>query len=154
MGVHIAQSYGVRVQLLGISPKKNSQSDLLLREADTTTEWDGDVVSNFLSLSTPISTGGDAFVKSGDPDVAPVPKAEFPAAIEDPIKRCARKITTSLSTTEAESIVPNGPIPKEIDGRLLTIAAGQLGRYLEIVEMRQLRELFKQAVFEANTPHV
>ena len=37
--MQIAQSFGVRVHLLGIEPSRGSQSLALLQEADTTTEW-------------------------------------------------------------------------------------------------------------------
>lgn len=50
IGVQIAQSYGVRVHLLGITPSRGSQSPQLLQEADTTREWDRDAVRSFLSV--------------------------------------------------------------------------------------------------------
>ena len=39
IAVQIAQSFGVRVHLLGIEAAKDSQSPLLLQEADTTSRW-------------------------------------------------------------------------------------------------------------------
>lgn len=51
IGVQIAQSFGVRVHLLGIQPSRGSQSLQLLQEADTTTEWGADVVARFLEGS-------------------------------------------------------------------------------------------------------
>lgn len=39
VGVHIAQSFGVRVHLLGIKGKHHSQSVSMLQEADTTSLW-------------------------------------------------------------------------------------------------------------------
>ena len=38
VGVQVAQSYGVRVHLLGIVPARGSQSKQLLQESDTTAE--------------------------------------------------------------------------------------------------------------------
>jgi len=52
IGVQIAQSFGVRVHLLGIQPSRGSQSLQLLQEADTTTEWDKTTVSKFLAIQT------------------------------------------------------------------------------------------------------
>ena len=51
IGVQIAQSFGVRVHLLGMAPMRRSQSDLLMQEADTTTEWQADVVGRFLDYT-------------------------------------------------------------------------------------------------------
>ena len=48
IGVQIAQSFGVRVHLLGIEPIRSSLSDLLMQEADTTTEWSADTIRKFL----------------------------------------------------------------------------------------------------------
>jgi NYN domain len=53
IGVQIAQSFGVRVHLVGIAPSRGSQSVQLLRESDTTTEWDAATVSKFLSIKAP-----------------------------------------------------------------------------------------------------
>jgi hypothetical protein len=56
IGVQIAQSFGVRVHLVGIAPSRGSQSMQLLREADTTTEWDATTVAKFLSVKPPVTT--------------------------------------------------------------------------------------------------
>ena len=50
IGVSMAQSLGVRVHLLGISPARVSQSLHLRMEADTCFEWDKGPVGNFLSV--------------------------------------------------------------------------------------------------------
>lgn len=56
IGVQIAQSFGVRVHLLGITPCRGSQSIQLMQESDTTTEWDAKTVGKFLSYKPPAST--------------------------------------------------------------------------------------------------
>src|SRR5665213_2998834 len=57
VGVQIAQNYGVRIHLLGITPSRGSQSKALLQEADTTTEWGKVTVAKFLSVrSIPATT--------------------------------------------------------------------------------------------------
>lgn len=50
IGVQIAQSFGVRVHLIGIEPSSGSQSISLLQEADTTTEWSKADVCTFMTL--------------------------------------------------------------------------------------------------------
>jgi uncharacterized LabA/DUF88 family protein len=65
IGVQIAQSFGVRIHLIGIAPSRGSQSLQLLRESDTTTEWDSATVSKFLSISAPIATTSSSFPSAG-----------------------------------------------------------------------------------------
>ncbi len=48
IGVQIAQTFGVRVHLLGIKPAKGSQSDSLRMEADTCHEWDETIVGRWM----------------------------------------------------------------------------------------------------------
>ena len=56
IGVQIAQSFGVRVHLIGIEPSRGNQSDLLMQEADTTTEWSRNDIQGILSLRTGVET--------------------------------------------------------------------------------------------------
>src|SRR5258705_458652 len=49
VGVQQAQEYGVRVHLLGITPSRGSQSQFLLQEADSTTEWGLKDIQSFMS---------------------------------------------------------------------------------------------------------
>ena len=51
IGVQIAQSFGVRVHLLGIRGQHWNQSRSLKRESDTTTEWSREEVGRFLTLA-------------------------------------------------------------------------------------------------------
>ena len=48
VGVQIAQSFGARVHLVGIEPSRGNQSDLLMQEADTTSEWSKDDIEQIL----------------------------------------------------------------------------------------------------------
>lgn len=51
IGVQRAQSFGVRVHLVGIEPSRSNQSYLLRQEADTTTEWSKADLSALLSFN-------------------------------------------------------------------------------------------------------
>ena len=46
------QQLGVRVHLLGISPARRTQSRLLRREADSTSEWGGETLARFMHFRT------------------------------------------------------------------------------------------------------
>ncbi len=50
IGVQVAQTYGVRVHLVGIYPRRSNQSKALLQEVDTTTEWDRDLITGILAV--------------------------------------------------------------------------------------------------------
>lgn len=53
VGVQIAQTYGVRVHLIGVKPALGSQSPELVAEADTHSEWDEIVVQRCLKCLIP-----------------------------------------------------------------------------------------------------
>ena len=50
IGVQIAQTFGVRVHLLGIEPAADNQSRLLRQEADTTSEWGAERLEGILTV--------------------------------------------------------------------------------------------------------
>jgi uncharacterized LabA/DUF88 family protein len=50
IGVQIAQTFGVRVHLLGIKPARGSQSPDLIQEADSHHEWTEDVLKLIMSF--------------------------------------------------------------------------------------------------------
>ena len=52
VGVQIAQSFGVRIHLIGIEPNEGTrnQSHLLQEEADTTIEWSKEDIQEILSI--------------------------------------------------------------------------------------------------------
>lgn len=49
IGVQIAQSFGVRVHLVGIESKGGNQARTLRQEADTTTVWSREEIGGFLT---------------------------------------------------------------------------------------------------------
>jgi hypothetical protein len=53
IAVQVAQSYGVRVHLLGIEPSRGNQSKQLRQEADTLTEWSSATITKFLIIRKP-----------------------------------------------------------------------------------------------------
>jgi hypothetical protein len=156
VGVHIAQAYGVRVHLLGISPSRGSQSQLLLQESDTTSEWGKDVVSTFLTapadLPTNLGETVDTQGKRNDFSEKVSTQSQLPPTIEKSLEDCARSIASELSTTQIESITANALLPKDVDGRLLTTAAIAIGRQLEVVEKRKIREVFKKLALAQKKP--
>ena len=50
IGVQVAQTFGVRIHLLGIKPARGSQSDNLMMEADTCHEWDEATIGGWMQF--------------------------------------------------------------------------------------------------------
>ncbi|HEY1300497.1 MAG TPA: NYN domain-containing protein [Stellaceae bacterium] len=152
IGVQIAQSFGVRVHLIGIIPSRGSQSMQLLREADTTTEWDDTTVSKFLSLRAPTTTAAAvalAAVAISNPTGHPVTSSldQTTASLLDII---ATTIAATLNVDEVTSLksfwATNRGIPREFDGKLLAYSRNQLHRNLETDEKHYVRLKFSSAV--------
>jgi uncharacterized LabA/DUF88 family protein len=53
VGVQVAQSFGIRVHLLGIQPARGSQSPDLVAEADTLHEWASNSVETWMTVVEP-----------------------------------------------------------------------------------------------------
>jgi uncharacterized LabA/DUF88 family protein len=146
VGVQIAQSFGVRVHLLGISGK-NSQSPLLMQEADTTSMFSKEDVEKFLSRKT----------SSVFPALTELAKTETikPKGFDQVADEIANDLANTL---DDENIMAfneyrknNRGIPPEFDGRLLAMARDLINRDLNQAEKKTLRARFVDAV-KAHTP--
>ena len=150
VGVEIAQSFGVRIHLIGIAPSRGSQSRQLLQEADTTSEWDQAAIASFLSIRP--------LAPSPAPPAAPPPAA--PPADESetggppPSAPDLDTVATGLAAALAEADVTGiklhwisrRGVPREFDGRLLASARAELGRDLTADEKRHLRDKFSALI--------
>ncbi len=151
IGVQIAQNYGVRVHLLGISPARSSQSSQLLQEADTTTEWSAATISMFLSLREPASA-----VESAVRSVNKIEKQQGapsdPAFVAGKIEISVQTFVESLTQADLKGIQAYWKsargVPPDLDKRLLPACGKALGRMLEREEMRRMRIAFQQAVLK------
>ena len=137
IGVQIAQSFGVRVHLLGIVPSRASQSISLLQEADTTQEWDAGTVGKFLSHKPPIIVVP-----------APVAQSVSPASstVDVILDRVAKAVIASMDGNDLAALntfrQTQKGVPQEFDGKLLGQARTALGRSLDTNERRRVRALF------------
>ena len=134
IGVQIAQSFGVRIHLLGIEPAADNQSRLLRQEADTTDEWDAERLEGVLVVQ-PVTEPTDS-----SPSPVSSAKSDLDAAAE--------VFVGSRQPDELSLIAklqPRDPIPPDLDRELLAIAADHLGRYLEREETIYLRRHVKAA---------
>lgn len=139
IGVLVAQSFGVRVNLLGIVPSRGSQSRHLRQEADTLSEWDADAVRQFLEVMGRIAgTDAPSGPKAAVVDVSPA------------LRRVASNYANTLDETEhagLKAALSAGPtIPPDFDRPLLAKARDEVGRQLESGEKRELRDAFREHV--------
>ena len=137
IGVQIAQSFGVRVHLLGIEPSGGSnQARSLRQETDTTTEWDKDVVIEFLSVKS----------ETAPHLIAPASSADIPATSEL-LNAAIEEFITILGQDELNDIASlsaSQMLPRTFDAQLLAISGKRIERYLDESEKRYIRNRFRE----------
>lgn len=139
IGVQIAQSFGVRVHLLGIHPARASQSMQLLHEADTTTEWDAEIVTRFLSVRTPAPA-------------VPTVSAQAETLVPDDVAltQVVEQFVNAMTADEVEGVAvfwqSQRGVPSEYDGKLLARSRDVLSRDLDPAERRTVRAHFSSLV--------
>ena len=143
IGVQIAQSYGVRVHLIGIEPSRGSQSLSLLQEADTTTEWNKNVLSELISLLSHL----DQLNQGPCGNAQSIMTDETAAKLE----RSVDGFLSLISTQEVKVISELGDfenVPPEFDRRLLASCRTALNRALDSSEKDQMRKLLRKMAKE------
>ena len=144
IGVQIAQSFGVRVHLVGIEPSRGNQSNLLRQEADTMGEWLRSDVGEFLKY------------KDSQGSAPALPPSEFTpaAAVEnegDALHQVVGEILDSMDDNQvrdiAESLAQSpGEIPYGYDRKLLGYGRRALGRDLDQSERLRMRNEFRETL--------
>ena len=140
IGVQIAQSFGVRVHLLGIEPSRGNQSDTLRQETDTNTEWSKSDIGEILSVMretaaprapTPPSASAD--------DATPNTLSELDSIVDEFIA------VHSQQTLNHIAELPQGArLPHEFDAPLLSESRNRIGRDLDVAERNYIRGKFRE----------
>ena len=139
------------MHLVGIHPARGSQSISLRQESDTTTEWDKDLISKFMTVS-----GAAKRAEAAAPAQAAAEKGaiEPPAPDEKAARHDRAKVHTiveeviaSLDTDDLAALDKYwasgaGGIPSDIDRPLLGKCRDAIGRDLLAEERRQARHFF------------
>lgn len=139
IGVQIAQSFGVRVHLVGIEPRHNNQSRALMQESDTATEWSKSTIERMMTLRSGFESGvveGDAPAVDAQPDTASV------------LDEVVAELVGALSPDEIQAIaalLPMEEIPREYDRQLLRGGSRRTDSFLNEVERYYIRNQFKAA---------
>lgn len=140
IGVQIAQSFGVRVHLMGIQPSRGNQSNLLREEADTTTEWSREHIEAILPVKHRDGVVADTSPNLDQP-------GNHIALTSEALNDVAEKVANSINAsgwTNADLELLSSTIPPEHDRVLLSESGRRLGRDLEQSEKRQIREFFRE----------
>ena len=148
VGVELAQRFGVRVHLIGITPAgQTNQSVALQEEADTVKVWTSAVVETFLSFNSAVVRDEQTY-----PDVnIPLEFDNGTSSTPDVFDSVICKILDSMAPEDLAALsvdldaIPQF-IPASHDSRLLSQCRAELGRLLGDHEKRQLRKLFRQAI--------
>ncbi len=146
VGVQIAQNYGVRVHLLGIAPSRGSQSQQLIQEADTTSEWGREVISTFLSLrESPVEAEVAKAVTAAEPKTLATD-----AVANNNIETAVAAFVENLAETDIKGVeayweTARG-VPPDLDRKLLPFCGSALGRNLDRDEIRLMRSCFQKIV--------
>jgi uncharacterized LabA/DUF88 family protein len=152
IAVQIAQTFGVRVHLIGLEPSRVSQSPSLRQEADTVHEIARADVSKFLKVLTP-APPKPAVAIAPAPVAAAVPKAS--ASKVGPAKTVDEVIDEAIQQTLAPpadipalkaALAASTGVPMEYDRRLLGTCRTLLQRDLTGDERREMRSLFKKKI--------
>lgn len=149
IGVQIAQSFGVRVHLIGIAPSRGSQSPRLIEEADTTCEWDKATVQRFLTFIPPPS--GSQQTSNANTQAAPASAPAPQIAAAKQIERTVEQFAATLADADIVRLkqywaASQRGVPPEFDGRILGLCRSDLGRALTPDETRHMRRHFQTKV--------
>lgn len=164
IAVQIAQTFGVRVHLIGLEPSGVSQSLSLRQEVDTFHEISKADVSKFLKLLTPVLpksvvAPNPAVVNETSPAVADAvmrPSASPGQArtIDQVIDEAIQKTLAPPADVAALKVVlaaSSADVPAEYDRRLLGTCRTLLQRDLTGDERREMRSLFKKKILALGT---
>ena len=149
IGVQIAQSFGVRVHLVGIEPSRGNQSNLLRQEADTSGEWSRNDVKEFMTDKNAVGSAAVLPLVETMPNITAVDG-------DDALYRVANEIVESMDISEIRQVVESleqsaREIPYDHDRRLLGYGRRALGRDLDQSEKLRIRTEFRKIIANRRT---
>ncbi|HVI09394.1 MAG TPA: NYN domain-containing protein [Candidatus Binatia bacterium] len=151
IAVQIAQTFGVRVHLVGLEPSRVSQSPALRQEVDTVCEISKADVAKFLAVAAATPTkvyGGPG--NPSPPSLGTTPKTasvkSVSQVIEEAIKRTAGARSAQDIAQLKAALAGSPTVPTEYDRLLLANCRTLLQRDLTGEERREMRSAFKKAI--------
>ncbi len=146
VGVQQAQEFGVRVHLLGITPCRGSQSQFLLQEADTTSEWTAADISRFL-IHRPGAFPSAPAVAKPTASVTNIVLSAQGASLTVVAEQAAKDIRIEVAAVDSliANYEANHQLPPLVDRPLLGLAKKQFG-LLSPDQREKLRAAFVEAL--------
>ncbi len=142
VGVQTAQSFGVRVHVLGIGPAR-SQSEKLMHEADMCHEWPGGLVAPWVSLKqAPLPVRQHGALNGDDPDLRRIATM----AEMMPVVSSLHATVEGREAAIFENWERGARISQDVDRELMKTLSSVLGRQLTPQEKPSLRQLFVDAL--------
>lgn len=141
VGVQVAQTYGVRVHLLGIKPSRGNQSPTLFQEADGTVEWDDTTVTKCLARNSPVKEHSNRPPLS-QPTRSEPDDFDMESIVASVLSRFNQ---TQLANNKTHTLT-TGSLPRDVDAPLLALARDKIGRDLAPDEKRKLRALMNARI--------
>lgn len=156
VGVQFAQTYGVRVHLIGISNAqgKANQSTSLIQEADTHVEWPPAIVNSFLSVRQVAAEPENVEPPQVDEGEAPVAEivelneGEVAVRMEQTVVAVVNALVLNDLTGLKELFKTSNNVPREFDGRLLGKSRDAIGRDLTQAEKGLARSRLRELVMQ------
>lgn len=142
IGVVIAQQFGVRLHLLGITPARGSQSPHLMREADTRSEWSAEVIGKFLSVLPEIDKPNKRTSTQSPMSEALSTGSIQIADIHEIVDEFIATLGANEITGLKNALQKNSVIPSDVDRKLLKTVANKLNRTVEDGERAAMRARF------------
>lgn len=134
VGVQVAQTYGVRVHLLGIKPSRGNQSRPLSQEVDGMLEWTEAELKLSLTKTAP-EQAQPTKPMLDQPKLAANGQLDMEAIIE----AIHGRFDATRMAQYRQHVEETGSLPREVDAPLLAQARDTIGRDLETGEKRRLR---------------
>ena len=139
VGVQLAQSFGVRVHLVGVASGAPNRSNSLFQEADTVEEWTGEELSGVLAVNSDTAESG--MVGSGS-------ESRETVALDQAVDEVMATMQADVMDTIANLPIRE-MIPSEVDGAMLAIAGRSLEVELSRSHKHYLRSRLRQRVAQA-----
>jgi uncharacterized LabA/DUF88 family protein len=160
VAVQIAQSFGVRVHLIGLEPSRVSQSPSLRQEADTVHEIAKADVTKFLKVLTRAPAKATIDLAASVPKVRPSATGTSKGGMEKTIgeilgaaiQQTLASISPEIIPRLAAALAASDAVPMEHDRRLLGTCRTLLGRDLTGDERREMRSAFRSKVLSLGAP--
>lgn len=137
VGVQVAQSFGIRVHLLGIQPARGSQSIDLIAEVDSLHEWARNRVENWMNVVQPEET-----IVATAPVLAEGEDACLAHAVQQRIEMLDGSAARDIYAYAQDN---RNMLPADFDRPSLASARKALNRDLSLDE----RKAFRARLFEA-----